>query len=616
MVVRTCMSSVSEHGHKLSALKSGICKYFRRGEYEKFTWCVMEMAMFQKAEGNTKGILTNLVNRLKILLMEEIHCGEVGIILKAISLLDEFDENRDRLNLLLEYCELVTGARRTRSVSYLNNWWKNRYETVVYDESETDEKFRKKKDPVEMEIIAGNLLDFLKKRDEQMFGVFTRLYQMKEKAGRRYRRSDPVYVWWEMIEDIVNTSLPVLKPIFDFAIQMFFRKNMTERPAFGVWMGLMIWRYNRLDYSEKPSRVYSLKDVDDYYRDMKPLVLDEYVVKDYHVNKSYGLGSFAKNGAYVKDEDLSLLDEPQKYVDNYIQMKVEADEKKKTSPKKAKKSPVKKTSPKKTSVKKTSPKKAKKSPKKTSPKKAKKSSVETPPECMQIRYEDLSDIRVIEEGVCGGKVPCVIAVYDGEKYILKQMGKSMNYGADYMIIDKAKRLFGLRDMEMKRVTMNRRLDREDKKNRSYVGNWIFSENDSLYCMMKYFENVGDLGKNKSYLENNDVARESLKIRLFDGLFRSSDNILRNILVNNDGELLSIDEGDMFGKRELVFNKRGDYTKRITDKETVSEVIDSISEDIEEKIKVVWKLMDEYNLDCKVEFADRFRNYKEIVLSEW
>ena len=192
----------------------------------------------------------------------------------------------------------------------------------------------------------------------------------------------------------------------------------------------------------------------------------------------------------------------------------------------------------------------------------------------------------------------------------------MNYGADYMIIDKAKSLFGLRDMEMKRVTMNRRLDREDKKNRSYVGNWIFSENDSLYCMMKYFENVGDLGKNKSYLENNDVARESLKIRLFDGLFRSSDNILRNILVNKDGELLSIDEGDMFGKRELVFNKRGDYTKRITDKETVSEVIDSMSEDIEEKIQIVWKLMDEYKLDHKVEFADRFRNYKEIVLSEW
>ena len=156
-----------------------------------------------------------------------------------------------------------------------------------------------------------------------------------------------------MIEDIVNTSLPVLKPIFDFAIQMFFRKNMTERPAFGVWMGLIPPPPPPPPPPPKSSHVYSVKDVDDYYRDMKPLVLDEYVMKDYHVNKSYGLGSFAKHGAYVKDEDLSLLDEPQKYIENYIQMKVDADEKKKTSPKKAKKSPPKKTSPKKSPPKKT-----------------------------------------------------------------------------------------------------------------------------------------------------------------------------------------------------------------------------------------------------------------------
>ena len=41
----------------------------------------------------------------------------------------------------------------------------------------------------------------------------------------------------------------------------------------------------------------------------------------------------------------------------------------------------------------------------------------------------------------------------------------------------------------------------------------------------------------------------MKIRLFDGLFMSSDNILKNILVNEYGDLLSIDEGDLFGKRK-------------------------------------------------------------------
>ena len=73
MIVRTCLSSVSEHGKKMSELKSGICKYMRRGEVEKMKWCVMEIGAFQRAEGDEKiikGLVTNLVNRLKILLME------------------------------------------------------------------------------------------------------------------------------------------------------------------------------------------------------------------------------------------------------------------------------------------------------------------------------------------------------------------------------------------------------------------------------------------------------------------------------------------------------------------------------------------------------------------
>ena len=70
-------------------------------------------------------------------------------------------------------------------------------------------------------------------------------------------------------------------------------------------------------------------------------------------------------------------------------------------------------------------------------------------------------------------------------------------------------------------------------------------------MMDDFPNVGDLGKNKGFLERDDVFKESLRIRLFDGLFRSSDNILRNILIDSEGVVLSIDEGDIYGK-EIKF----------------------------------------------------------------
>ena len=104
------------------------------------------------------------------------------------------------------------------------------------------------------------------------------------------------------------------------------------------------------------------------------------------------------------------------------------------------------------------------------------------------------------------------------------------------------------------------LEVKDKKKKTFVGNWKWGEREVVYCVMDDFENVGDLGKNKGFLERDEVFMESLKIRLYDGLFRSSDNILRNILVDSDGVVLSIDEGDIYGKRKLVFNKNDWFCK--------------------------------------------------------
>ena len=63
--------------------------------------------------------------------------------------------------------------------------------------------------------------------------------------------------------------------------------------------------------------------------------------------------------------------------------------------------------------------------------------------------------KIIEEGVCGGKVPCILVEYKGKRYILKEMKKSMNFGKDYLVVDRCKSVFGLRDMNMKRIRSNR-----------------------------------------------------------------------------------------------------------------------------------------------------------------
>ena len=84
--VYTCFNSTSVHGLPIKVLKSGICKYFRRNIEDKFQWCVMEIALFNEHSKGTP-LISNLINRLKILLMEDISFEEVDrIILFTLSM--------------------------------------------------------------------------------------------------------------------------------------------------------------------------------------------------------------------------------------------------------------------------------------------------------------------------------------------------------------------------------------------------------------------------------------------------------------------------------------------------------------------------------------------------
>ena len=120
------------------------------------------------------------------------------------------------------------------------------------------------------------------------------------------------------------------------------------------------------------------------------------------------------------------------------------------------------------------------------------------------------------------------------------------------------------------------------------------------------------------LEREEVFRDSLKIRLFDGLFRSSDNILRNILVDKDGVVLSIDEGDIYGKRKLVFNKNDWFCKSENvekSKKVIGEILDEWN--VSEKIGLVEELMVKFGFNEKVEeMRSRFSGYGDIIMSEF
>lgn len=307
MIVHTCFNNSSIHGYKSSVLKSGICKYIRRDEPEKFKWCVMEMSQFNE-HPNGKALVTNLINRLKIVLMEELSFHEIVISSFLALVLDMYDKDRSDYRLLYSFCDIVFHAKRNRCVSYQNSWWK--YEDMEYVKTDLDKvlKFKKKKDTDEFLLIGENLIHFIEQKDERMFACYSKLYKC-ENQGLRWRRRDASYLWFEILETYMDTD--DLKYLFKFALEQFHKKSMKERYAFGNWIGLMIWKRDHLTTSlEGIPYELSCKEVaDSYIKNMTHLTIDDYVINDHHVNTSYGYEHFAINGAYVKDEYLDLLDD-------------------------------------------------------------------------------------------------------------------------------------------------------------------------------------------------------------------------------------------------------------------------------------------------------------------
>ena len=575
MIVHTCFNNQSYHGVKSSVLKSGICKYTRRNEPEKLKWCVMEMARFNE-HPDGQGLVTNLINRLKILVMEEISFNETAMVYYLILLLKWYDQDRTQYRFLEAFCENIFTCKRNRYVSYQNCCWRN----INYKHCEVTgdhmKSFVKEGDSEEFKELGNKLIHYVEKKDERMFACYKEMISLGNQ-GKRYKRKDPGYLWFEILETHMKGDMKQF--IFQFALEQYHKKNMTERHAFAIWIGLMVWKSELLTepYPDFPFIVPTNETTWEYINDMKPMKIDDYVINDYHVNShKNGLGKFALEGAYVVDEYLEFDERAKQKKKLYILEKKMKDEKKKD--KKKTKQPIKEDS-----------------------------------EILEyIDWSEFSDVKIIEEGVCGGKVCCIKATYQGKSYILKEMRDSMNYGLDYILIDKCKPLFGLLDMNMKRIKSNQGQVKLDPTKISYVNNVKIGEKECVYCMMDYWSNIGDLGKHKEVMADENVKREALKIRLFDGLFRSSDNIPRNILVNESNQLLSIDEGDIFGKRDKIFNKNDWFTKNCSE-----EFIRSVVEELVsfQDMKQIKKLFEKYQFMNYEEFETRYHNYMEIVMSE-
>jgi hypothetical protein len=645
MTVYSAFNNCGYNGYSRKVLLSGICKYYRREIFDKFVWCVSEMLIFG-IHPNGKGLVTNVLNRLRILIMEELmFSSKVNKIVEAIQMIESIDNKKMTLDEVFRrvysMCKILKTRAKSRTVSYFGNWFRyegegglnEMYEIQNYELTQiTELKYKKPGDSYELLLLGENLLHILdilyeesktKVTENNMRDIMClyKLFGNKElKAGTRYRRKKGIYMFWEIInaymfrvstEEPENVDMQIKWTIiFDFGLKMFFREQMNERNAFGVWMIMYClfarqinWKKETRDIDEnllKMEYVYGyLKERDTYVVEVN----EDFVINDWHVNRSYGIDKFAKVGAFVKNEKRGCISETlfEKMSKYYIKKKIEI----------ATKLQENKSQTNMTKQLHISEENVKVKHKST--------------DLMFIDWdENFSNVKILHDGVCGGKVCCIFVDYKGKRYVLKEMKKSFNYGRDYLFMDRTKKHFGIKPTNMCRIRSNKGLVKIDNTNHRYKDNCEIGDRSReiceggkgvIYCMMDYFENIGSVVDNKDVRNNHIIKKELLKIRLFDGLFRSSDNIPRNILVGSDKiTLLSIDEGDIFGKRKRIFNNKGDWDKNNIEESMLDEILDEWN--LIAKIPIIKERLIRFKFEEFIgEMEERFRHYKDIVMSE-
>ena len=221
---RTCFSSRSFNGYKLDILKSAVQKYLRRREFHKMVWCVGEIYLFQvyaKSDAEkraTKGIISNLINRLIIMLDEEMLFAECEKYVLVRRYMEDFEKS-DRRNFecLFKICDVMCGARMIRRNSDIRGYWSSRNKTLKIDNGDsTDEyyfeKFKEKFEENDSECFIW------------MFKIF---YRGAEGEVVRSRRKENIYMIWEYLfsrENIKNNE--VLRRCLEYRLKEFYKKNI------------------------------------------------------------------------------------------------------------------------------------------------------------------------------------------------------------------------------------------------------------------------------------------------------------------------------------------------------------------------------------------------------
>jgi len=626
MKFRTPLNSEGLSGYPVDVLKSGVQKALRHRDVNDMVWCMEELFLFgvlgkTPAEEKTgKAIVSNLINRLIVMMDEEMVFMEVERYLLMREYLEKFENGgRKEVRYLRMICVALCDAQLCRRNSYGRSYWCHRLEDEKMEEKSDEENFK-------------NFVEcFENGKEEWAIWMFKILNGKKSDGKKRFRRSENIYMIWEYLFGLEKVKKDEkLKKVLEYKLGEFFKKDRKERFIF-LYSCVDLCMYFEREWKnireEYDLSLGILKDVYNYdeidLEKREKIELADYVF-DMHTSAGKKLGKgkedFKKIGCWVLNENEKFL--RKEWKDFYVNFvgKIKKEEKK--SVKKINKMELKELKEKEKMEKKELKEKEKMEKKKLKEKEKREKKKVVKKMKKEVNFDfvekkelleiDENEIKLCSDVVCGNKVMCF--EYDGKIY--KEGRKSMNYNMDYYVFDRCKELFGLNCIGMELRLGKFRIVKKDKSVLSYKDNWMVEETEEevVYCVMNKIGNCEMLIEKKDeVVKNANWLKEYCRIGMVRGIFRVSDFNMRNVLIDGNGELVSIDENDILGKRKHVFGMKNRVVlKELKKNEKL--LVELLQEIWEVDFDAVEEIVKKYGFDGE-KIRENWMNLEEDVRKE-
>jgi len=327
LAYRTCFSSISFNGYKLDILKSAVQKYLRRREFDKMIWCVAEIYLFQvfaKTETEkraTKGIISNLLNRLIIMLDEEMLFAECEKYLLIRSYMEDFEKGcRGDFVCLYKICDIMCGARMIRRNSDIRSYWSPGKKNVMVDNGDGSDEY-----------YFAKFKDKFEANDPECFLWMLKIFYKREDGNIvRYRRKENIYMIWEYLFDRKNIkNNDVLRKVLEYKLKEFYKKNRSERFIFlsasidiamhkgkeqkGNWFDCSKKKKFNIEEMKKANddKYNSVEIINKVFKNWKKMEIDDYAI-DMHTSAGRKMGKnkvdFIASGAVIVNEDIEYFE--------------------------------------------------------------------------------------------------------------------------------------------------------------------------------------------------------------------------------------------------------------------------------------------------------------------